>query len=247
MPHRFVKLRDDCEPRLRGRQARSTLAPRRPLCRPLRSGVSTERFAGGVSAKSLRRRDLVACDSRSDAANSAASGVKSGVPGKGGATPLISRILAPAPSALGQARWGSLPLVERHARKTKRKRPADAVAPAAFASAANSIDSVRQLPYALKVAATQQRIEARISADEKRLLEDAAQRRGMTLTAFVLSTAHDAAVRTLETAHVVELTRQDQQRFVDTLLNPPAPSARLRAAATDYREHTSRATSKSRR
>ena len=33
-----------------------------------------------------------------------------------------------------------------------------------------------------------------------------------TLTAFVLSTAHDAAVRTLETAHVVELTRQDQQR-----------------------------------
>lgn len=112
---------------------------------------------------------------------------------------------------------------------------------------ANSIASVRQLPYALKVAATQQRIEARISADEKRLLKDAAQRRGMTLTAFVLSTAHDAAVRTLETAHVVELTRQDQQRFVDTLLNPPAPSERLRAAATDYREHRSRATNKSRR
>lgn len=103
----------------------------------------------------------------------------------------------------------------------------------------------RHLPYALKVAAT--RIEARISADEKRLLEAAAQRRGMTLTAFVLSTAHDAAVRTLETAHVVELTRQDQQRFVDILLNPPAPSERLRAAATDYREHTSRATHKSRR
>jgi uncharacterized protein (DUF1778 family) len=114
-------------------------------------------------------------------------------------------------------------------------------------AAANSIASVRQLPYALKVAATQQRIEARISADEKRLLEDAAQRRGMTLTAFVLSTAHDAAVQTLETAHIVELTRQDQQRFVDTLLNPPAPSERLRAAAADYREHTSRATNKSRR
>ena len=97
------------------------------------------------------------------------------------------------------------------------------------------------------MAATQERIEARISADEKRLLEDAAQRRGMTLTAFVLSTAHDAAVRTLETAHVVELTRQDQQRFVETLLNPPAPSERLLAAATDYREHTSRATNNSRR
>ena len=96
-------------------------------------------------------------------------------------------------------------------------------------------------------AATQQRIEARISADEKRLLEDAAQRRGMTLTAFVLSTAHEAAVRTLETAHVVELTRQDQQRFVDTLLIPPAPSERLRAAVTDYGEHTSRAANKSRR
>lgn len=96
------------------------------------------------------------------------------------------------------------------------------------------------------MAATQERIEARISADEKRLLEDAAQRRGMTLTAFVLSTAHDAAVRTLETAHVVELTRQDQQRFVETLLNPPVPSERLLAAAADYREHTSRATNNSR-
>lgn len=92
------------------------------------------------------------------------------------------------------------------------------------------------------MAATQERLEARISADEKHLLENAAQRRGMTLTAFVLSSAHDAAVRTLDTAHVVEVTRQDQQRFVDVLLNPPAPSVRLRAAATDYREHTSRAT-----
>jgi uncharacterized protein (DUF1778 family) len=98
-----------------------------------------------------------------------------------------------------------------------------------------------------KVAATQERLEARISGDEKQLLEDAARRRGMTLTAFVLSSAHDAAVRTLETAHVVELTRQDQQRFVDMLLNPPAPSERLRAAATDYREHTSRAIRNSRR
>jgi len=42
---------------------------------------------------------LVACDVRSDAANSAASGIKSGVPGKGGATPLISRVLAPRRAA----------------------------------------------------------------------------------------------------------------------------------------------------
>ena len=156
----------------------------------------------------------------------------------------------PRPSAFGAGAGplGVAPPSSRSMRATtKRKQSADAVAPAASAAAANSIASVRQLPYTLKVAATQQRIEARISADEKRLLEDAAQRRGMTLTAFVLSTAHDAAVRTLETAHVVELTRQDQQRFVDTLLNPPAPSERLRATATDYREHTPRATHNSRR
>ena len=91
------------------------------------------------------------------------------------------------------------------------------------------------------VAATQERLEMRISSDEKQLLEEAAERRGLTLTAFVLSNAHEAAVRTLETAHVIELTRDDQYRFVEMLLNPPAPSARLRAAAAEYREHTSRA------
>jgi len=41
----------------------------------------------------------------------------------------------------------------------------------------------------------------------------------------------------LTEAVLVELTSQDQQRFVDTLLNPPTPSERLQTAAADYREH----------
>ena len=96
------------------------------------------------------------------------------------------------------------------------------------------------------MAARPDRLEVRITSDEKELLETAAQQQGLTLSAFVLSNAHAAAVRTLETAHVIELTREEQHRFVELLRNPPAPSVRLRAAAAEYREHTSRANRQSR-
>src|SRR5476651_1817539 len=50
-----------------------------------------------------------------DAAPFAASGVKAGVTGEGGATPLISRDLDPAPHGTGPAPQGSLP-PRRHGR-----------------------------------------------------------------------------------------------------------------------------------
>lgn len=46
----------------------------------------------------------------------------------------------------------------------------------------------------------------------------------------------EAAVRTIEETHIIRLSLDDQQRFVDLLLNPPAvPGALTRAQAAHNR------------
>jgi uncharacterized protein (DUF1778 family) len=77
---------------------------------------------------------------------------------------------------------------------------------------------------------TDERLEARISTEQKRLFKEAATLRGVTLTDFVVSSVHEAAVRTLEARHVIELSRNDQRTFVDALSRPPAPNSLLRKA-----------------
>jgi uncharacterized protein (DUF1778 family) len=77
---------------------------------------------------------------------------------------------------------------------------------------------------------TDERLEARISTEQKRLFKEAATLRGVTLTDFVVSSVHEAAVRTLEARHVIELSQSDQRAFVDALSRPPAPNSVLRKA-----------------
>jgi uncharacterized protein (DUF1778 family) len=77
---------------------------------------------------------------------------------------------------------------------------------------------------------TGERLEARISTEQKRLFKEAATLRGVTLTDFVVSSVHEAAVRTLEARHVIELSQKDQRVFVDALTRQPAPNSALRRA-----------------
>lgn len=78
--------------------------------------------------------------------------------------------------------------------------------------------------------ATDERLEARISTEQKRLFKEAAALRGVTLTDFVVSSVHEAAVRTLEARHVIDLSLTDQRAFIEALTSPPAPNAALRRA-----------------
>ena len=75
-----------------------------------------------------------------------------------------------------------------------------------------------------------ERLEARVTARQKALFREAADLQGVTLTDFIVSSVHQAAVRALEARHVLDLSRQDQKVFVQALLKPPAANARLRAA-----------------
>jgi len=45
-----------------------------------------------------------------------------------------------------------------------------------------------------------------------------------------------AATLALEQHDVIRLTIEDRQKFVDVLLNPPAPNAALKRAAIRYRK-----------
>jgi uncharacterized protein (DUF1778 family) len=81
------------------------------------------------------------------------------------------------------------------------------------------------------------RLEARVTDAQKALLQQAAELRGQTLTEFVVRAGEDAAMRVLERAGVYALSAPDSAAFVEALLDPPPPTARLRAAADRYRAH----------
>jgi uncharacterized protein (DUF1778 family) len=80
------------------------------------------------------------------------------------------------------------------------------------------------------------RLEARVSAAQKSLLQRAAALSGRTLSEFVVASAQEAANKVIQDHAAIELSRSEQIAFVTALLNPPKPSARLRRAAAAYRQ-----------
>ena len=83
-----------------------------------------------------------------------------------------------------------------------------------------------------------ERLEARVSGEQKRLFQKAADLEGRTLTDFMIHAIQEAAHNTLRRHQVLRLSTRDQRTFVNALLKPPAPSRRLRAAAERYKKLT---------
>ena len=80
------------------------------------------------------------------------------------------------------------------------------------------------------------RLEARISVEQKTVLQQAAALSGRTLSEFVVASAQEAASRVIQEHETIRLGRTEQIAFVSALLNPPPPNARLRKAAAAYRK-----------
>jgi uncharacterized protein (DUF1778 family) len=74
------------------------------------------------------------------------------------------------------------------------------------------------------------RIEARIAPDALAVVKRAAEIEGRSVSDFVVTAAQEAARRTIEEAHLVRLSVQDQERFVGLLLNPPPLPPALKRA-----------------
>lgn len=83
-----------------------------------------------------------------------------------------------------------------------------------------------------------QRLETRVTADQKTLIEHAAALQGRTVTDFVLTSVQDAARRAIEEHQQLELSVRDSQAFVEALLSPKPVTDRLRDTVRRYREAT---------
>jgi uncharacterized protein (DUF1778 family) len=74
------------------------------------------------------------------------------------------------------------------------------------------------------------RIEARIAPDALAVVKRAAEMQGRSISDFVVAAAQEAAHKTIEEANIIRLSIEDQQRFVDLLLDPPALSPAMKRA-----------------
>jgi uncharacterized protein (DUF1778 family) len=74
------------------------------------------------------------------------------------------------------------------------------------------------------------RIEARFAADALALVKRAAIMQGRSISDFVVAAAREAAHKTIEEADIIRLSIEDQQRFVDLLLDPPRLSPAMKRA-----------------
>ena len=83
-----------------------------------------------------------------------------------------------------------------------------------------------------------ERLEARVTAEQKSLIERAASLEGRSITDFVLSSLQDAARRTIEQHSQFALSVRDGEAFVEALLNPKPVNERLRDTVRLYRERT---------
>jgi uncharacterized protein (DUF1778 family) len=80
-----------------------------------------------------------------------------------------------------------------------------------------------------------ERLEARVTAEQKALIERAAALQGRTVTDFVLTSVQEAARRTIEEHGQLALSVRDSEAFADALLNPKPVNERLLDTVRRYR------------
>lgn len=74
------------------------------------------------------------------------------------------------------------------------------------------------------------RIEARIAPSALAIVKRAAEIQGRSVSDFVVAAAQEAAHRTIEEAQLIQLSVEDQRRFVELLLDPPPLAPALERA-----------------
>ena len=84
-----------------------------------------------------------------------------------------------------------------------------------------------------------ERLEARLTVEQKRHIEQAARIKGTSLSDFVILSADEAALRTIREEETLVLNEEARYIFARALLNPPRPGRRLRAAAKRYKKRYS--------
>jgi uncharacterized protein (DUF1778 family) len=84
------------------------------------------------------------------------------------------------------------------------------------------------------------RLGFRVDAPTKALIERAALLERRNLTDFCMTAVIDAARRTIAEHETIVLSERDRAVFFDTLVNPPAPSDRLKRAFAEHKRRVAR-------
>lgn len=79
-----------------------------------------------------------------------------------------------------------------------------------------------------------ERLETRISAAQKDLLQRAAALQGRSLSDFVVASAQRAAEQAIREHQIITLSERDSRAFVEAILADDEPNEHLRAAAARY-------------
>ncbi len=80
-----------------------------------------------------------------------------------------------------------------------------------------------------------ERLEARITAEQKALIQRAAELEGRSVTDYVIASVQDAARRTVDAHQTIVLSAADSRAFVEALLDPPPVNVRLKDSVQRYR------------
>ena len=79
-----------------------------------------------------------------------------------------------------------------------------------------------------------ERLEARVTREQKEMLQRAAELSGLSLTDFLITSAQNAAEAAIREHSIITLTARDSIAFAEALLTLRKPNAALRAAFDRY-------------
>jgi uncharacterized protein (DUF1778 family) len=88
--------------------------------------------------------------------------------------------------------------------------------------------------------ARSERLEFRTTAEQKRLLERAAQISGTSVTDFAVRKLQEAAREVIQETESFRLREEDRKVFFNALSHPPEPNERAKAAVARYRSQVKR-------
>ena len=79
------------------------------------------------------------------------------------------------------------------------------------------------------------RIDLRVTAEQKALLEKAASMQGVSLSAYTLLHLLPQAQKDVEDREKLVLTDRDRDLFLSAIANPPKLQGKLKSAIAEYR------------
>ena len=91
---------------------------------------------------------------------------------------------------------------------------------------------------AIAMSARGERLDARVTREEKEMIETAASLSGTSASDFIRMATRQAAMTAIREHEVLTLNEKAKRIFVEALLNPPKPDEKAIAAARRLKEET---------